>query len=255
MNPRLILPAVLISLAACAPPKQEQKPRETGPAAAIPYDAIGANVGKRVSFKAWVLGEGDSYRSTGDPPQIFYILVPEPQADWGVVGEAEEIAKKLLADLEAGDPQGPAGSDMVYRFNRCSQSAGAFSAMLKKEEQAPGVAAWGVFPRQPLSGEYGLDASAGTPYLANPTRQQLKDAASAVNERIQRLLESAELQVIGTPETADSWIAAYGEGGESLKNAIRTKQFVVKVDTFKTLRTGRDLAELAKLKRKAGEVK
>lgn len=249
----LLLPLIL--LVGCAQPAKEKSEPPKGPAAKIEYVSLTGSAGQRITVKAWVLGDGESFRSTGDPPAYYHIIGPEPKADWGVLGDAETTCAALVKSLEQGEATGPAGSDLVSKFNTASQAAGTFNAMLKQLENEPTVLAWAVFPRPPVGTRYGLDTDPGIPYLNNPSHKDLLVEAKRVHDRINRLLDSAELEITGTAKSVEQFIKDYGEGGESVKSEIQKKQVIVQVDNFKVLRTGRDLAELAKLTKNAGEVK
>ncbi|GEM_PF-5372694 len=245
--------AVLAALFGCAAKKTADNP-PTGPAASVQYLDLAAHNGQRVRFRAWVLSEGDSYEATGDQPKYFLILVPEPKVDWGKIGDAEEECGQLVKSLQAAKPDASASAAIVAKFNRCATTAGAFSAMLKQEETAPGVLAWGLFPTKPLSAEYGLGTDQSDTFLDNPTNQRLLDAARSAAARIKHLLDSAELEMVGTPQTTEQWVKNFGEGGENIKAAVQTKQSIVTIESFKLLRTGHDLAAEAKKKRSSGSV-
>lgn len=230
-----LLPVFVLLASSCGERKEDAL--ETPPVA-VEYADLPTHVGKRVIVTAWVLGSGDALRISGNPDNFYFILVPNPEVDWKAFFADYEAVERLIADLSAGDPAGRAEAKHVSTFSRLQAAFQTWRGLIHGQEARDDVTAWGHFAENVVGGEFSAIPE-GPLVLVTPTRQELFDSASRLLEDFQAIERSAEVEAMGTlVRTVDP---PSGESAQPLPAALSKKPFLLHIESFKVLRTARDM--------------
>lgn len=225
-------------LAGCQSKPNDEPVQPAGPPpVAIEYKAIPSSVGKTVTLKAWVLAEGKSFKAKRETDEYYFLLVDDPKLDWSELArQAASIEQVLKKIKESDEPKANAG--LVQEYTRLESKVTEWSEALKAAES--GAACWGKFRRDVIGSEYGTVD--GPIVLVSPTKQELEDAAKALQNRIKRMQASKQVEISGTLFATTEWPKSGQELDPLTMGSIRKVANLIEVDSIKVLKQAIDEA-------------
>ncbi|MCH8273921.1 MAG: hypothetical protein IH851_03950 [Armatimonadetes bacterium] len=211
-----------------------------GEATETEYSRLGMHVGKRVKVRAWILGEGESYRVHGETEEYYFVLVPDPEVDWRAIVSGLQETDKLAGSLEP-DPEPRADAYDVQVYRRLQQAASEWHGLMRGQEAREDAIAWGKFRRDFFGSDYGTLTDIPM-ILLSPSRAELQKATDGVFARYRTFANSVEVEITGKVIRTEDWTDNVESIVGSMQQSVRAKQFLIIVDSVNVLRNGADAA-------------
>jgi hypothetical protein len=231
--PALSLAALLT--ASCNKP-EATRPKE--PAVAVEYADLPNHLGKRVVVTGWLLGHGEAFRTPGPPDDYYFLLVPDPEVDWKAFFEDYDALERLIEEIKDGDSARRAEAKHVVEFSNLQTALQTWRGLVLGQEARDDVTTWARFHQNVIEAEFAAIPE-GPIVLVTPTRGELLESATRLLNDFKAIEHSAEVEATGTlVRTGDP---PSGERSEPLPAALSKKPFLLHVESFKILRTARDM--------------
>lgn len=234
-----LLAAMLASAMLLTPGCGERKEKQPeAPPVAVEYGDLPSHVGGRVVVTAWLLGHGEALRTPGDPDDYYFLLVPDPEVDWKAFFADYDALERLITEIGSGDPASRADAKYAVAFSKLQTALQTWRGLILGQEARDDVTTWGRFNQNVIEGDFSAIPD-GPLVLVTPTRGELLESATRLLRDFEAIERSAEVEATGTlVRTGD---APSGENAERLPSALSNKPFLLHVESFKILRTARDM--------------
>lgn len=230
-----MLASLVAVLAGCGDPAGS-KPEE--PAVTVEYGSLPNHVGKRVVVTGWLLGHGEAFRTPGPPDDYYFLLVPDPEVDWKAFFEDYEALKKLIEEIQDGDPDRPADAKHAAAFSKLQTALQTWRGLILGQEARDDITTWARFNQNVIEGDFAAIPE-GPLVMVSPTRAELLESATRLFRDFQTVERSSEVEATGTlVRTGDP---PSKERSQPLPSALSKKPFLLLVESFKILRTARDM--------------
>lgn len=236
---RAVSAAMLASAVLFAPACGERKEKQPEtPPVAVGYADLPSHVGRRVVVTGWLLGHGEALRTPGDPDDYYFLLVPDPEVDWREFFADYDALERLITDIGNGDPGARADAKYAVAFSKLQTALQTWRGLILGQEARDDVTTWGRFSRNVIEGDFSAIPD-GPIVLVTPTHGELLESAQRLLLDYQAIERSAEVEATGLlVRTGDP---PSGENAQPLPTALSKKPFLLHVESFKILRTARDM--------------